>query len=462
MRHSGDYKIVGESFEGTLPSAAPPLDSKKTVVPAVIDLLSITAMMAFDGVILGRFSSAALAGGGMALYLLFFLFTIFLTFVLGAALPISRHLGMGDRETASRLFGRAMGTVFIVGIVFAAVSFTFRGFIFRTILGASGEIERSAIQYFTMLAIFMPAIALNFTGTSILRSIGDSMTSMKVNLTTNLINAGAAVILVYGHDGLGIPPMGALGAGLAIGGAQAVGLVLLLRHVIGGRTQVELRLKDMVRLEFRSLRRIVKTGLPVTLEQLIWMAGQLILIAFIARIGEAELAAHQIIMRLTQTFGVVYQGLAFGNMALVGHKIGAGEEESAVRISRNIRYLSLLAGAIIAAGVVILREDIARMFSYDPDVISLVVWLAPILALIQIPKSQTMITSSELRARGDLIFIVITCAITVAVDIVGLSGLSLFVFGWGLSAVWAAHGIDEIVRFVLHLKRLNYRIVKEV
>ena len=462
MKRSEDYIIVGESPEGTLPSAAPPLDSKKAVVPAVIDLLSMTAMMTFEGVVLGRFSSAALGGGGMALYVLFFLFTIFLTFVLGAAMPISRHLGAGDSDTATQLFGNSMGAAFIVSIVFAGGSYLFRGFIFRTILGASGDIEKSAVQYFTMLAIFMPVIGLNFTGTGILRSIGDSMTSMKVNLTANLINAGAVVILVYGHEGLGIPAMGARGAGLALGGAQAIGLLILLRHIIGGRTQVGLRLKDMIHPKIVRIKRILKAGFPVTLEQLIWMGGQLIIIAFVARIGEAELAAHQIIMRLAQTLGVIYQGYAFGNMAIVGRKIGAGDERSAARLSRNMRYLSLMTAILIALGVVLLRFKIAMLFSYDPKVISLVVWLAPILAVLQIPKSQTMITASELRARGDLIFIVIVCAITVAIDIVGFSAISLFVFGWGLAGVWTAHAFDEVVRLVLHLKRLSHRIVKNV
>lgn len=455
----GDF---GETSEGTIPSAAPPPDSKKAIAPAVVDLLSMTLMMTFDGIILGKYSSTALAGGGMSLYVLFFLFTIFITFVLGAAVPISRHLGAGERDAASSLFGKAMGTTLIIAVAFSVVSYIFRGFIFGKVFGASGDVEKAAVDYFTGLIIFMPAIALNFTGTGILRSIGDATAAMKANLTANLVNAFAAILLVYGHSGLGIPSLGALGAALALGGAQFVGFLIQLRQILGGRTSVRLRLRDMVHPQLSRLKRIVKTGLPATAEQFIWMGGQLILIAFIARIGEKELAAHQILVRLTQTIGVIFQGFAFGNMALCGRKIGAGQEEGVKSLARKIRLLSLSTGILFAVLVFIFRAQIAGLFSYDGKVISLVIMLLPILAAVLIPKSLTMITASELRARGDLVYIAIVCLITVIVDIIGLSAISLFVFGWGLAGVWVAHALDELVRYALHMLRLRRGIVIDV
>lgn len=456
------YEKFGETSEGIIPSSTPPLDSKKTIAPAVIDLLSMTLMMAFDGIVLGQYSSSALAGGGIALYVLFFMFTVFLTFVMGAAVPISRHLGAGDRDSASILFGKALATTLILSVIFAVVSYFFRGFIFETVFGTTGDIKLSAEQYFSVLAIFMPFIALNFTGTGILRSIGDSVSSMKINLSANLVNACLAIILVFGHKQLGIKPMGASGAALALGIAQTFGFLIQLRFLIGKRTLVELRLKDMLRPQLKQVKRIIKTGFPVTMEQLIWMSGQLVILAFVARIGDYELTAHQIILRLSQTLGVIYQGYAFANMALCGHQLGAKKERSAARIAKNMRLISVATGFIVGLSVYLLRYPLARLFTHDPDVITLVASLAPLLAILQVPKSLTMITSSELRARGDLIFILIVCAFTVAIDIMGISAIFVFVIGWGISGIWIAHILDEIVRIIIHLKRISKRIVVNV
>ncbi|HHS51155.1 MAG TPA: MATE family efflux transporter [candidate division Zixibacteria bacterium] len=438
------------------------LDSRKTVAPAVIDLLSLTLIVAFDGIILGHYSPSALAGGGIALWVLFFMFTIFLTFVMGASVPIARHLGAGDKDSASRLFGKAMSSAMAIGVIFAVISFVFKGFIFQTLFGTSGDVQRSAVEYFTMLALFMPAIALNFTGTGILRSIGDSVASMKTNLTANVLHAGLAVLFVYGHDGLGIPAMGALGAGLALGIGQTVGFLIQLRLLVGKRTLVELHFRDMLRPQMSILKRIIKTGFPVTMEQLVWMGGQLVILAFVARIGDAELAAHQIILRLSQTLGVIYQGYAFANMALCGHRIGAKEEQASAKIARNMRLVSVGTAFIVGVVVLLLKTPLARLFTYDERVIAMTVTLIPLLALLQLPKSLTMITASELRARGDLIFILTVCTITVIVNILGLSAVFVFALGWGVAGIWLAHIIDEVVRFTIHMKRLGLGIIKRV
>jgi len=418
--------------------------------------------MVFEGIILGRFSSAALAGGGMGLSLLFFLFTVFLTFVIGAAVPITRHLGAGEKRKADHLFSVAMVISLLVGIVFAVLSLILRNFIFGTVFGASGKVEAAATGYFTILTFFMPLIALNFTGTGILRATGDATAAMKVNLTANLLHACGAILFVYGSDKLGIPSLGAPGAALALGIAQTVGFVIQLRMLFGKRTRIRLRIPDAIRPKFLELKRILNVGIPATLEQLIWMGGQLVLLAYIARLGETELAAHQIILRLTQTLGVVYQGYAFGNMALCGHHIGAGDEARAAHISKKIRYLSLLTGCVLGILVYTFDDAIIRLFTFDGAVISLSLILFPILALQQIPKSLTMITASELRARGDLVFIAVTGGIFVALNEVILSWVAVFVLKWGLPAVWAIMVFDELCRLAVHFHRLERGVVKTV
>jgi len=232
---SGEF-VFQETSEGTLPTAAPPPDSKKAVIPAVIDLLSMTLIMVFEGILLGRYSSAALAGGGMGLMFLFFLFTIFLTFVMGAAVPISRHLGANEKRLADRLFSNSMGAALLASVVFAVVALFSANFVFGTVFGADGAVRKNAVDYFRILIYFMPIIALNFTGTGILRATGDAFAAMTANLAANCIHAGLAIILIFGSDRLGIPAMGAAGAALALGIAQVIGLTIQMRFIFSGKT----------------------------------------------------------------------------------------------------------------------------------------------------------------------------------------------------------------------------------
>jgi putative MATE family efflux protein len=453
---------VQDTSEGTFPSSAPPPDSRKAVAPAVIDLLSTTVLIVFEGILLGRFSSAALAGGGMGLQSLFLVFTVILTFVMGASVPISRLVGAGKKDEADRLFSNAIGSVLGIGLIFALISLSMAGFIFRNIFGAVGDVETAGVGYFRTVAFFMPMIALNFSGTGILRATGDAFSAMMANLTANLLSAFLAIIFVFGYEPIGIPAMGAKGSALALGIGQTFGMIIFLRYVLSRKTAITLHLRDIVAPKWASIKRIVKIGLPVTAEQFFWMAGQIIIVAYIGRLGETSLAAHQIIIRLTQTLGVVYQGFAFGNMALCGRHIGADNEIRAILLSRKIRYISLAISIILGAIVYFNAEAIVHLFTFDPKVMELAIILIPILALQQIPKSQTMITTSELRARGDLIFIAEIAGITVAINIIGFSYIGVFVFGWGLPLIWVVHVLDEVVRYAIHLLRMRQRIVKAV
>ena len=418
--------------------------------------------MVFEGILLGRYSSAALAGGGMGLQFLFLMFTIFLTFVMGASVPISRLIGAGKKREADKLFGNAMGSILAISLVFSVFSLMTAGVFFKYVFGAAGEVRNAGVGYFRFIALFMPLIALNFSGTGILRATGDAFSAMTANLTANIISAFLAILLVFGFEPLGIASMGAKGSALALGIGQTVGFVVMLRFVMTGKTAISLRLKDIIGQKWQTMKRIIKTGLPVTAEQFFWMSGQVIIIAYLGRLGETPLAAHQIIVRLTQTLGVVYQGLAFGNMALCGRHIGADNEARAVIVSRRIRYISLGVSFVLAGVVYFNAPAIVRLFTFDPEVTRLALIIIPILALQQIPKSQTMITTSELRARGDLVFIALVGGSFVALDMVGLAYLGVFVFGWGLPVIWALHVFDEIGRLTVHLFRMRRRIVKAV
>lgn len=459
-----DYNEIGsfEASDGTIPSAAPSLKSVKTVAPAVIDLLSTTVAMAFDGAVLGRFSSIALASGGLGLNILFFLFTIFLTFVMGSAIPIAWHLGAGERYKADKIFANALVAVAFLGLFFAIIAFFFSPIFFDKLIGATGELRQNAVAYLRTLAPFIPFIALNFVGTGILRASGETIGAMVANLVANISFAVLAIVLVFGFPALGISAHGAVGSALAIGIGQTIGFLIMVGYSMREKSLVRLKFSHITKFEFVKAKRIVKTGFPSTVELFFWMFGQIVILAYITRIGYSELAGHQILIRLTQTLGVIYQAFAFGNMAFCGHKIGAGDNLGASRTSNKMRYFSLLVGTFIALIVFVFRKNIALIFTKDPAVFLCATSVMPILAVQQLAKSQTMITTSELRARGDLPFIAWMCGIFVLLNEILLSALAVFVFRWGLPAIWALLVIDELERLIVHRARLSKRIVKKI
>ncbi|MFI1562512.1 MATE family efflux transporter [Streptomyces sp. NPDC020490] len=194
----------------------------------------------------------------------------------------------------------------------------------RLVLGGDGG--RSLPLATGYFSIALPGTAVFFATNvidGILKGTGDTRTPMKLSLLANglVLALDPALIL-----GLGL---GVRGAAISTVSGRTAALVLgllalrrdgLLRQAAGGTSAGAGRLGA-------DARRTAVTGLPMSADFVIRMAGTLALVAVVARVGVSEVAAYGIAAKAmyvaTMSFYAVRQAAAIHT----AHLLGAGHDE---------------------------------------------------------------------------------------------------------------------------------------
>ncbi|MBN2541330.1 MATE family efflux transporter [bacterium] len=432
----------------------------KTIIPLVFDFAGITLMWNFEAVLLGHLSANVLAGVGIASQIILGIATIFLTFILGATIIITRCLGANQREEANQILGQSLVTAFILSILIGIVLYFFSPFILKNLFALEAEAGASAIDYTKNIAFFLPVIVVNFVLMGLIRGSGDTFQVMVVSVFTSAVNAFLAVGFIMGA--MGFPLMGPKGAGYAMGIANCLGLVVNLRALFSKKTRLSIAWRNINKIDLAALKRLFKVGWPNTAEVAIWTVGLLILAGFASRISALVLAAHQIVLRIQYLIAMLYQAFAIGNMSLSGFALGAKNKEAMKRIKLKLRVIAGGFAAFFALVLLLFAHKIIPCFTPETELIRIAVPVLRFLALIQLPRAFDILILSDLRVRGDLLWIVKITAMNLFIFEIGLASTFTYLLNFGLMGLWAIIGLDESTKIIIHSIRLRRGVVKTV
>ena len=428
-------------------------DILRTSLPAVIDLSSQTFTWLIEAIMIGNLATAALAGVGIAQQVILLTFSILLTFVVGSSIIVARYLGAGDTWNANHVLGQSL----LIGIAFSVIISLVWYFGAPQIFSLIREDEPSAsvygIKYITTIAWFAPLIITNFIALGIMRSTGDTMWSMKINVTVQIINLILDALLIFGL--FGFPRLETVGAGLAVGIAHSLGFFMTLILLRSRKASLFLAFMEIRRPNLVTFKRLVKMGIPTTVEQLVWSIGQLIMSVYAGWLGIVVLATHQVYVRIQSVITMIFFGFGLGSMALVGKNLGADDTRQAQRTGMLTGGVGLIASIAIATMLYFAAQPISSVFTNDPAVVKLASSLMYIFALIQIPKGVNIVFSGNLRGSAELNWLMWLAIITVLIyDIFGSWFLAIHL-GAGLAGFWILQGADESTRLIFNYRRFN-------
>ncbi len=380
-------------------------------------------------------------------------FIIFTIFLMGGTILISRRLGAGKINQASIVFTQSLLLTFIISVLVIMLALWFSPMILRDFIGLPDEVLVSALELLGSILPFVPFIALTFIGTGLIRGSGNTLVSMTISLITNGLNAVLAIGLIYGRWGL--PELGVKGMGYGMGAANLLGFLLVLLVVFTCRTRVKIHFGAFRRLSKDLLMTMFRLGYPVTIEQLLWTLALFVMNIWTAKLGTMPLTFHQVVLQILELISVMYQGIGFANMSMLGEAIGNGDSETEWRIHRHTRRVMLI-GAVVTGGIMFIFAS-RLMGLFLPDVTDLTqgVRVLQLFSVMQIPRAIVLTTSYHLRARGDVNWMVLTTGALALFYEVCMAYVFGIVFGLGLVGIWLVVGLDESSKAIWHYIRLG-------
>jgi MATE family, multidrug efflux pump len=405
----------------------------RLALPALGALAAEPLYVLVDTAIVGHLGRPQLAALGLAGTVLAGAFTIFNFLTYGTTAVVARASGAGEHERAARLAAQALWLSLGIGVLLLVVCEAFAGPLLRG-LGAHGRSGDYALTYFRIAAIGLPAALIALAGQGYLRGASSMRRPLEIVVVANLVNAILEVLFVYGfHWGIA---GSAAGTAIAQAGMGVAFTVELLRPHADSR-----------RPSLREMRPMMRIGRQIFVRTAALFASFLVAASFCARMGDPELAAHQIASQLYFFLALILDAVAIAGQVIVGRMLGAGDADGAYASAVRMIAWSIAVGAVFAVVLLPLAHLIPRAFTDDPAVLHQAAELWPYFALMQPLAGGAFALDGILIGAGDTAYLMWSMLVASAVFIT-LASLAL-ALDWGIVGVWIALDVLIAARLAL-------------
>ena len=404
-------------------------------VPAFGALVAEPLFVMADSAIVGHLGTAQLAGLGIASALLMTAVSIFVFLAYATTAAVARRVGAGDLQAAIRQGMDGIWLALLLGAAVIAVVLPIAPSIVE-LFGASDTAAPYATTYLRISALGIPAMLVVLASTGVLRGLQDTRTPLYVAVAGFVTNAALNAGLVYGAD-LGIAGS-AWGTVIAQWGMAAAYLVVVVR---GAR-----RHGASLRPDASGIRASAQAGVPLLVRTLSLRAILMIATAIAARLGDADIAAHQIILSLWSLLAFALDAIAIAGQAIIGRYLGANDTDGARQACRRMVEWGIVVGVALGVLVVISRPLFLPLFTSDSIVKDAALPALVIVALSQPICGVVFVLDGVLMGAGDGPYLAWAMVITLAV----FTPVALLVpaLGGGLTALWGAMTLMMAVRML--------------
>ena len=438
-------------------------DLVRLIVPLVIEqFLAVLVGMADTVMVSGvnEFATSAVSSVDTINNLLINLFS---AMGAGGAVVAAQYLGHHEQENACSAAKQLLISSLAVSGGIALVSIIANNFIIETCYGSLNDTTKEMCKtYFFLSALSYPFLGIYNGGVGVLRSQGDSRSSMISSTIMNLVNIGGNALLI------GPLKMGVAGAGLASLVSRALCAMIIFRILC--KKTLKIHLIDPFKPEWdgRMIRRILSIGLPNGAENSLFQVGKVIIMVIITNLPAHLIAANAAVNSVSGFPNIPGSAVGLAAIAVIGQCVGAGDEEQAK--AYGWRLLLIMYAAVLPLNIII--------FTFAPFFLGLFgLERTPgaYEAALQVQRLYCLFSvffwvpsfglPNILRAAGDAKYTMTVSIVSMLALRVGLSFVMVYVFNLGLLGVWLSMHADWIARDIFFLWRfiskkwLRHRVI---
>ncbi|MEH0428904.1 MATE family efflux transporter [Streptomyces stelliscabiei] len=394
-------------------------------VPAFGALVAEPLFLMVDTAVVGHLDTAQLAGLGVASALLVTAVSVFVFLAYATTAAVARRVGAGDLRAAIRQGIDGIWLALLLGAAVVAVVLPTAPTLVA-LFGSSDTAAPYATTYLRISALGIPAMLVVLAATGVLRGLQDTKTPLYVAVAGFVANGALNAGLVYGA-GLGI-------AGSAWGTVMAqLGMAVAYLWVVirGAR-----RHGASLRPDALGIRTSAQAGVPLLVRTLSLRAVLMIATAVAARLGDEDIAAHQIILSLWSLLAFALDAIAIAGQAIIGRYLGAGDAQGAREACRRMVQWGIATGTVLGLLVILARPMFIPLFTDDPTVQEAALPALLVVALAQPISGIVFVLDGVLMGAGDGPYLARAMVLTLAVFVP--AALLVPALGGGLTALWGA------------------------
>lgn len=227
------------------------------------------------------------------------------------------------------------------------------------------------------------------------------MISMTLLMIGNLLNIFGNWVLIYGK--LGFPEMGLTGAGISTLVSRALILIVFAVYIFKSKKMNEYAraIKEAL-LSRGEMKTVFKMGYPVGIQMALESSTFTFAAVMAGWLGVIQLAAHQVVITISQLFFLMMQGLSFAVSILVSNAFGRKDLGSVREYARKGYFMTLGISATLSVLLYCFRYQAAGIFTDSPEVSAMAVSLFFLLFAYQFGDGLQLCFANVLRGIQDV------------------------------------------------------------
>ncbi|MCQ2080916.1 MAG: MATE family efflux transporter [Lachnospiraceae bacterium] len=417
--------------------------------PMFMELLLNIFINNVDTLMLSHYSEIAVGAVGNANQIMFLLILMFNIIATATSVIVAQYLGAEKYSKMNTIYTLAMIVNFFFGVVLSVAFVVFKEPIL-VLMNVPVEMIPDAKIYINIVGGSLFLQACYNVMLQILRCNGHAKIGMHISIVINIINMIGNYVFLYGP--LKFLNLGVAGAAIPTAVARTVALIASIvyfyRKKIG-----QFALRYIIPFPGKMLFEMIKIGLPSAGENLFYNMYQLVLLSFINGMGNDAVNAKVYCASLMSFAMVFSNSAAMATQIIVGHLVGAGNEDAAYRRAFSTLKISLPITIGLSTLNCILSPYSLRLFTSNENIIHLGFYILLVDIVIEIGRCLNMTFVSSLKASGDYMFPLYIGILTMwgfGVPVGYGMGVAL---GIGVSGVYIGTAADEFIRGLIVMRR---------
>lgn len=370
----------------------------KLATPIIIAQLANTAMGFVDTVMAGRVSPQDLAAVALGNSIWVPVFLLMTGILLATTPKVAQRFGAGSHNEIGPLVRQALWLALGVGL--AAAALLWNAEIILTLMNIDPGLIEPSMGYLRAVACGFPAVALYHVLRCFSDGLGHTRPSMVIGLCGLALNIPLNYIFIYGK--LGLPAMGGVGCGWATALVMGFMFLSMLWWVKWAPFYQPSKIFSHFEWpQWLVLKRLLSVGLPIGISVFAESSIFAVIALLIGGLGATVVAGHQIALNFSSMVFMIPYSLGMAATVRVGQALGRGEPREA-RFAAGVSMGAALAYACLSASLMLLlREQIAQIYTPDSAVIAVATTLLVYSALFQFSDAIQVTAAGALRGYQD-------------------------------------------------------------
>ena len=424
----------------------------RLAAPVMLSQVGIAAVQLFDNAMVGKLGAlplAAVSFGGTVFFMVF----IFVTGIALALTPlVGENYAQGKNEISARYFQNSFLLFTVIGLLAFLLQSALIPLMYH--LGQPSAVVDMAVPYYKYLVWSIIPYMFFSCFRQFLEGIGNTTVNMVIIMVSNLINILFNWLLIYGN--WGFPRMEAEGAGVAtLISRICMPVFAILFFVLAPKFRAYFQYFKLEYFSWEYIKSLLSVGLPISLQMFMEGAAFALTSLMVGWIGTVEIAGNQIAMTVSNCAFMIVVGLSSATTIRISHEYGRKNLKE-LKMAANASYhLSLLWNTFTAIIFITLREQIARVFTSDPEVIAIASHLLIFVAAFQFSDGLQSVTVGILRGIQDVKKIMLIAFLSYLVINLPVGYLCAFILGFGPGGLWVGFIFGLSIAAVLLITRFH-------